>query len=95
MKITPTKILQFIEGNIKMLGDRFHLLAPYEKEQIVYRSQICKDECMKLGYCIKCGCSVPGKLYVTQSCNNGERFPDLMPHTDWEKFKSDNNIILE
>jgi hypothetical protein len=94
MKITPTKILQFIEGNIKMLGDRFHLLAPHEKEQIAYRSQLCKDDCMKLGYCIKCGCSIPGKLYVARSCNNGERFPDLMPHTDWEKFKSDNDITL-
>lgn len=95
MKITPTKILQFIEGNIKMLGDKFHLLAQHEKEQVAYRSQICKDECMKLGYCVYCGCNLPGKLYVTQSCNDGERFPDLMSHTEWKKFKSDNNIILE
>jgi hypothetical protein len=50
---------------------------------------------MKFGYCIECGCSVPGKLYVKESCNSGKRFPDLMSREDWEKYKSDNNIIVE
>ena len=95
MKITPKKILQFIEGNIKMLGDKFHLLPDHEKEQVMYRLQICKDECVQLGYCIYCGCDIPGKLYVKESCNNEERFPNIMPKTDWEDFKKLNNIILE
>jgi hypothetical protein len=50
---------------------------------------------MKFGYCIECGCSVPGKLYVKESCNGGKRFPDLMSREDWEKYKSENNIIVE
>jgi hypothetical protein len=95
MKITPKKILQFIEGNIKMLGDKFHLLPDHEKEQVMYRSQVCKDECVELGYCVYCGCDIPGKLYVKQSCNNGERFPDIMSKSDWDQFKIDHNIILE
>jgi hypothetical protein len=56
---------------------------------------ICKDECVDLGYCVYCGCDIPGKLYVKDSCNGGERFPDLMNKKDWEKFKLDNEINLE
>jgi hypothetical protein len=93
--ITPNKVFQFIEGNLKMLGDQFDLMPKHQKEQVLYRSQICKDDCMKYGYCIECGCSVPGKLYVKKSCNGGKRFPDLMSKSEWEKYKSDNNIIVE
>lgn len=88
------KILQFIEGNLKMLGDKFNLLPQHEREQVLYRSEICKDDCMKKGKCIYCGCSVPGKLYVKKSCNNGKRFPDMMNAEDWNQFKSNNNITI-
>lgn len=94
MKITPKKILQFIEGNLKMLGDKIYLLPDHEKEQVLYRSEICKNDCLKNEYCIYCGCSVPGKLYVKESCNAGERFPDLMNSKDWEEFKIKNNITV-
>jgi hypothetical protein len=95
MKITPKKILQFFEGNIKMLGDQFYLLPTHEREQVFYRSEICKEECIKLGYCVYCGCDVPGKLYVKQSCNGGERFPDLMNKKDWEDYKEENKISID
>lgn len=94
MKITPKKIFQFIEGNLKLLGDKMHLLPKHEREQVLYRSMVCKNDCVKLGYCKYCGCSIPGKLYVTTSCNNGERFPDLMGEADWEKYKTENNIEI-
>ncbi|CAB4175557.1 hypothetical protein UFOVP1247_216 [uncultured Caudovirales phage] len=95
MKITLKNIGQFIEGNIKMLGDKMHLLSDHEKEQVAYRALICRDECIELGYCVYCGCDIPGKLYVKQSCNSGERFPDLMAKQEWEQFKQDNQINLE
>ena len=94
MKITPKKIFQFIEGNLKLLGDKMHLLPKHEREQVLYRSMVCKNDCVKLGYCKYCGCSIPGKLYVTTSCNNGERFPDLMGEAGWEKYKTENNIEI-
>ena len=94
MKITPKKILQFIEGNLKMLGDQFDILPHHEKEQVLYRMDICKDDCVKQGYCKYCGCSVPGKMYVNQSCNGGERFPDLMTKDAWQKYKEEHNIII-
>jgi hypothetical protein len=94
MKITPKKIFQFIEGNIKMVGDSIHLLPRHEQEQVLYRSNICKEDCVKYGYCKYCGCSVPGKLYVKESCNGGERFPNLMGAADWEKYKSEKNIEI-
>lgn len=95
MKITPTKIFQFIEGNLKMLGDKMHLLPKHEREQVLYRSMVCKDDCMEYGYCVYCGCSVPGKMYVKESCNSGDRFPNLMSAPDWEKFKLEKNIEIE
>jgi hypothetical protein len=93
-KITFKNILYFIEGNIKMLGDIFHLIPHHEKEQVLWRMEICKDDCMKDGYCKYCGCDVPGKLYVNDSCNGGERFPDLMTKSEWEQYKQDNNITV-
>jgi len=89
------KVFQFIEGNLKMLGDQIDLLSTSQKEQVLYRSQICKEDCIEYGYCKYCGCSVPGKLYVTKSCNGGERFPDLMNKEDWNKYKKDNEIDIE
>jgi hypothetical protein len=95
MKITLKNIKHYIEGNLKMLGDKIHLLSEHEKEQVAYRAMICKDDCVELGYCAYCGCDVPGKLYVKESCNFGERFPNLMNKSDWEKFKLDNGINPE
>lgn len=92
--ITPKKIFHFFEGNLKMLGDQLNLLSKHEREQVAYRAEICKNDCIKSGYCVNCGCSVPGKLYVKESCNNGTRFPDLMNKDDWEKYKKDNNIEI-
>ena len=89
------KIIQFLEGNIKMLGDEFDLLPQHQREQVLYRSEICKYECVPYGYCVECGCSVPGKLYVKESCNGGKKFPDLMSKLDWEAFKKNNNIIIK
>jgi hypothetical protein len=92
MKITPKKILQFLEGNLKMFGEKIYLLSDHEKEQVAYRAMLCKDECVELGYCKYCGCDLPGKFYVRESCNSGEIFPDLMKKEDWEKYKLENNI---
>jgi hypothetical protein len=92
--LTPKNILYFIEGNLKMLGDKINLLPKHKKEQVLYRSQICEDDCMKLKSCKYCGCAVPGKLYVNKSCNNGERFPDMMNLDEWEIYKKENNITI-
>lgn len=94
MKVTPKKILQFLEGNLKMFGEQIHLLSEHEKEQVAYRAMLCKDECVKLSYCKYCGCNLPGKFYVKESCNNGEIFPNLMKKEQWEKYKLENNIII-
>jgi hypothetical protein len=93
MKITPNKIYQFIQGNLKMLGDKLNMLPEHEKEQVLIRASICTD-CMEKKKCKYCGCSVPGKLYVKQSCNKGERFPDMMDAKAWEQYKIDNNIEI-
>lgn len=92
-KITPTNIANYIFGNLKMLGDQLNLLPNHQREQVIYRSQICSD-CVSAGACKYCGCSVPGKLYNDESCNNGERFPSMMNATEWENFKASKNIVI-
>ena len=89
------KIFQFIEGHLKMFGDKFNLLPEHQKEQFLFRVSLCKDDCFKSRKCIYCGCSVPGKLYVSESCNGGERFPDMMNSEEWEKYKKDKKIKIE
>lgn len=90
-KITLKNIKAYIQGNTQMILDGLGLKEDYYKEQIAYRMLQCQD-CMNNGKCHYCGCNVPGKLYVKESCNNGIRFPDLMNKEHWEKFKKDNNI---
>lgn len=94
-QINIKNIKQFIEGNLNLLGDRINILPNYMKEQVIWRMNICKDDCVIQGKCKYCGCSVPGKLYVSSSCNGGERFPDLMSEQDWEIYKMENNIKIE
>jgi len=92
--ITIPHIKEYIEGNMRLLYSSFIMLDESLQEQIIYRKLCCPD-CTTEGRCQKCGCSLPGKWYATKSCNDGERFPDLMNEKEWEKFKLKNNIIIE
>lgn len=92
--ITVKNVKAFIEGNSKLLGSKFGLVDTHIREQVAWRAEICKDSCLPAGKCEKCGCAVPGKLYVKKSCNDGEKFPDLMDKEEWEQYKLDNDIKL-
>ena len=89
-KITLSNIYNFIEGNTRLFTKSIQ--PEHIKQQIAYRMLLCKDDCMITKECKYCGCDVPGKMYVSKSCNNGDRFPDLMSKVDWEEFKKDKNI---
>jgi hypothetical protein len=91
-KITLKNIKQFLEGNIQMHLDGLGLQPEYYKEQIAYRMLTCQD-CLKKNKCHYCGCDVPGKLYVKESCNDGKRFPNLMNENDWNEYKKRNKIL--
>ncbi len=88
------KILHYIQGNVRYLTDQYNLLPNHLKEQVRYRASICKESCLQYGKCQRCGCDLPGKLYVTESCNRGEKFPNLMSLDEWEVYKRDNDISL-
>lgn len=91
-EITLKNIYAFFQGNLRMLGDRYNRLPAHQKEQVLWRLEICKDTCVKNGKCQYCGCKVPGKLYATSSCNGGKKFPNLMMKNEWEMYKKINNI---
>ena len=88
-------IKHFIEGYSKFYYDKLIGLEPYIQEQIMYRMSICKDDCMVKGECKYCGCSVPKKMFVIESCNEGKLFPNIMRKEDWELYKIENNIKIK
>jgi hypothetical protein len=92
--LTPRNIYHFLQGNIRWFGDEFKVLPRHIKEQVIYRAHFCQDDCVRAGQCRYCGCSLPGKFYVTESCNQGKRFPDLMGKEEWEQYKIDNNFKI-
>lgn len=87
-----SNIKSFIEGHAKLLGALIHVLPHHIVEQVAYRADKCKSDCIPNKKCVYCDCDVPAKLYVNQSCNGGDRFPDLMNEKDWELFKSQNEL---
>ena len=86
------KILNYIQGNLRYLTDQYNLLPEHLREQVRYRASICKESCLQYGKCQRCGCELPGKFYVTESCNRGDKFPDLMNSEDWSDYKIKNEI---
>lgn len=87
-KITIPNILSYLEGNTQLILEELKLQPQHIQEQIAYRRLLCKDDCAKTGRCKHCGCKFNGITSVSKSCNNGERFPDLMSGPEWEEFKS-------
>ena len=91
-QVTIKNIKAYIEGNTNMFLSDLRVQPIHLQEQYAYRMLQCKDDCVVNKECKYCGCKVPGKLYTSKSCNNGERFPDLMSAKEWEEFKINNNI---
>ena len=86
-------ISNFIEGNAKYFYNKLEPEPQYLREQRAYRLLQCKDDCVKEGKCKECGCPVEKKVFNNESCNKGERFPDIMKEDEWREFKQENGII--
>jgi len=88
-KVTLPNIKKFIQGNLRFLGDKLSMLPEHIVEQVEYRASVCYESCYKgnEGRCLECGCNVPGKWYVDESCNDGKKFPDLLSKDEWEEYK--------
>jgi hypothetical protein len=89
--ITPQNVFNFFEGNLTKLMSGLGLSTKCIEEQVQYRLTVCKDDCVKIGSCKKCGCSLPGRAYTSQTCN-ADRFPDFMNNDEWTNFKISNNL---
>lgn len=87
--------MSYIEGNTNYLLDRYDLFPEYKKEQVLWRLQLCKEDCVKEGACQYCGCPPEKKAFVQTSCNKGDRFPDMMSKEEWEKFKDEKQINID
>lgn len=91
-RITIANIKSYLEGNVRNILHKLNFQPRHIKEQIAYRRLLCANDCALTNKCIYCKCDFEGKTAVKKSCNNGERFPDLMSQPQWEQFKEDNGI---
>lgn len=82
----------FLQGNFYYYVEKLGIYPDYKREQILYRLDQCKNDCVPNGKCKECGCPTKKKVFASTSCNKGKRFPDLMNQEDWEEFKKKNNL---
>lgn len=87
-KITLGNVKSFLQGKTRKVIDHFNLLPIHIQEQVAFRENKCKKSCPTK--CQHCGCETPGRWFSDESCNDGEKFPDLMNNVDWEKYKKKN-----
>jgi hypothetical protein len=92
-KITLKKIKSFLTGYSRYAYNNLVGLPDYQQEQIIYRAQLCKNDCAVKGSCIVCGCDFPAKLFAYETCNPG-RFPSIMEEDEWKEFKERNSITI-
>lgn len=90
--LNVTNIAHYIEGNAKFYYNKFLDEPQYLREQRLWRLYQCKDDCVVEGKCKVCDCPVEKKVFQDDSCNNNERFPNIMDNIKWEQYKKDNNI---
>lgn len=95
MELKAKDIASFLQGNWRYYKNKLMVSPLYIREQVEYRLQICRNDCLIKNKCVYCGCPPQKKSWTDTSCNGGERFPDLMNKQDWEQFKKDNNIKIE
>ena len=85
-------IAHYIEGNAKFYYDKLIGEPQYLREQRLWRLHQCQDDCVVEGTCKYCECPTEKKVFQDESCNEGERFPDIMNNIEWDKFKKENGI---
>lgn len=95
MKVSISSIKSFARGHSNLLLRRLGLYPQFKQEQVLYRLSVCKDDCVRTGRCMNCGCPTYEKMHDPISCNQGVKFPDMMDKEDWDEYKNDNNIIIK
>ena len=66
---------------------------PETVEQYIFRVYLCQ-ECFRAKKCKNCRCNPIDKVKESISCNKGIA-PNLMSAADWDKFKTEHNIIIK
>ena len=93
-EINIKNIKSFIRGHYNMYLDKLGAYPKHKQEQILYRLSLCED-CVTNKGCKHCGCPPHKKVYDDKSCNNGERFPDMLSEVEWNNFKINNKINID
>lgn len=91
-EITLKNIRAFIVGNVNYYINKMNLLPQYKVEQVLYRLDKCKNDCVVTGKCMHCGCPTQRKVFAPETCNNNIRFPDFMDENKWYEYKKQKKI---
>jgi hypothetical protein len=78
-----------LQSKIEFLNPQPHIV-----EQAYWRlSEVERNspECLKLGQCKICGCSIDEKVLEDRGCEDG-CYPPMKNYLVWEFYKQDNNL---
>jgi hypothetical protein len=87
-QLTLKNVKSFFQATRRILYNKLLGLPKHIQEQVAYRHSLCQEDCFTVGRCKYCGCDPWAKAFADESCNEGERFPNLMNDDEWDRFKS-------
>lgn len=93
-KVNFNTIKYFIQGNLRNLASNFGIVDEHILEQAQWRKdQIFKNspECIKLGKCKHCECSINDSVLSTPRCDH-DCYPEMMDNKEWQEYKIKNKI---
>lgn len=83
-------IQAYIQGNLRYLaeqyGPEFIRMEQHIREQVMFRKDIARPDCIEDKKCKECHCDIPELFYADKQCG-GECYPEMMSKERWEEFK--------
>lgn len=89
--LTLKNIHAYLQGNLRFLAEQYGVnfikMDTHIREQVMFRMDIAKPECLEKKECTECHCSIPELMYADKQCG-GECYPAMMNKEQWQEFKN-------
>jgi len=82
------EVYYYLQGSYRLwaLHNKPYLIRKHIKEQIEWRQEIMKEECLKSGACVKCTCTTPDLQGANKPCDN-YCCMRMKSRDEWKRFK--------